>query len=115
MKYPVWSFELLRDTDAPFERVVEKLMDGESYFQWHPRHAITTPQLVVREEGRAEIDHVDAPLAGVSEWSRYVVQREGERVILLYVGRFKGLPVLLLMGYWRLKSARLWERFVESL
>ena len=115
MKLPTWSFELLRDTDAPFERVVEKLMDGEGYSEWHPRHRRVMPHLVVDEGDRAEIEHRDVPLMGVEEWSRYVVQRSGERIVLLHIGRFRGLPVLLLMAYWRIKSIRLWERFVESL
>lgn len=115
MKKPVWSFQLVRDTDAPFERVVEKLMDGEHYGAWHPRHARVSPELVVNEGERVEIEHRDEPVVGVEEWSRYVVQRSGGRVILLHEGKFKGLPVLLLMAYWRIKSTRLWERFVESL
>ncbi len=115
MKLPVWSFELLRDTNAPFERVVEKLMDGERYGAWHPRHERASPHLVVNEAGHVEIEHRDKPVMGVEERSRYVVRRSGERVVLLHEGRFKGIPVLLLMAYWRIKSARLWERFVESL
>ena len=115
MKLPVWSFELLQDTNAPFERVVEKLMDGEHYGAWHPRHERVSPRLIVNEGDRVEIEHRNKPVIGVEEWSRYVVQRSGERVVLLHVGRFRGLPVLLLMAYWRIKSTRLWERFVESL
>ncbi|MBL0312987.1 MAG: hypothetical protein IPP78_09815 [Holophagaceae bacterium] len=115
MKLPAWSFELLRDTDAPFERVQEKFLDGERYGAWHPRHARVSPQLVVNEPDRVEIEHWDNPVPGVEEWSRYVVNRRGGRVALLHTGKFKGLPVLLLMAYWQLKSARLWERFVETL
>ncbi len=115
MKLPVWSFELVRDTDAPFERVVEKLLDGEHYGAWHPRHTRVAPRLVVDEDDRIEIAHRDEPVVGVEEWSRYVVQRSGERVNLTYEGKFKGLPVVLLMAYWRIKSDHLWERFVESL
>ena len=115
MKLPVWSFELMRDTDAPFERVVEKLMDGERYGSWHPRHGRVSPQLLINEPGRVEIEHRDHPMMGVEEWSHYVVDRRGERVTLLHKGKFKGLPVLLLMAYWRVKSTRLWERFVETL
>ncbi len=115
MKLPVWSFEMLRDTDAPFERVVEKLMDGERYGEWHPRHRRVSPRMAVNDGDRVEIEHRDQPLAGVEEWSRYVVWRNGERVALLHVGKFKGLPVLLFMAYWRIKSTRLWERFVEAL
>ncbi len=115
MKLPTWSFELLRDTNAPFERVVEKLMDGEHYFEWHPRHGHVSPQMVLNEGDRVEIEHRDEPVIGVEEWSRYVVQRSGERIVLLHIGRFRGIPVLLLMAYWRIKSTRLWERFVETL
>ena len=115
MKLPAWSFELLRDTDAPFERVVEKLMDGEHYGAWHPRHKQTDPHLVMRVETRAEIEHHERPIPGVEEWSRYVIERSGQRVILKHEGKFRGLPVLLLMAYWRIKSTRLWERFVETL
>ena len=115
MKLPVWSFELLRDTNAPFERVVEKLMDGDHYFEWHPRHWKVAPCLVMRDDSRAEIGNQERPVFGVEEWSRYVIQRSGDRVTLLYEGKFKGLPVLLLMAYWRIKSTRLWERFVETL
>lgn len=115
MKLPVWSFELVRDTDAPFERVVEKLMDGERYHEWHPRHRRAAPQLVVNQADLVEIEHRDRPLPGVEEWSRYVVRRQGTRLILHHTGKFKGVPVLVLMAYWRLMSANLWERFVESL
>ena len=115
MKVPVWSFELVRDTNAPFERVVEKLLAGERYGEWHPRHRRTAPRLVMRDDSCAEIDHQDQPVPGVVEWSRYVVRRGGERVTLLHEGKFKGFPVLLLMAYWRIKSTRLWERFVETL
>jgi len=115
VKLPVWSFELQRETDAPFERVVERLMDGEHYGAWHPRHGRVSPRLVVSEQNRVEIEHRNIPVMGVEEWSRYVVELRGERVTLLHVGRFRGLPVLLLMAYWRIKSTRLWERFVETL
>lgn len=115
MKLPAWSFELSRNTDAPFGRVVEKLMDGDRYGSWHPRHARVSPRMLVDKPDRVEIEHRDQPVLGVEEWSRYVVQRSGERLILLHQARFKGLPVLLLMAYWRIKSERLWERFVESL
>lgn len=115
MKLPTWSFELLRDTNAPFERVVEKLLDGERYHEWHPRLQRATPRLVMRDGSRAEIEHRGRPVPGVEEWGRYVVQRSGDRVMLLHTGRFRGMPVLLLMAYWRIKSARLWEHFVETL
>lgn len=115
MKLPVWSFELLQDTNAPFERVVERLMDGEHYGAWHPRYQRVSPRLVVNEGDWVEIEHRDKPVIGVEESSRYVVRRHGERVILLHTGKFKGFPVLFLMAYWRIKSANLWERFVESL
>ena len=115
MKLPVWSFELLRDTNAPFERVVERLMDGDHYYEWHPRHDHVSPQLALNEGDRVEIEHRAEPVMGVEEWSRYIVERIGGRVVLRHVGRFRGIPVLLLMAYWRLKSTRLWERFVESL
>lgn len=115
MKLPVWSFELVRDTDAPFERVVEKLMDGERYHEWHPRYRRAVPRLVVNEGDHVEIEHRHKPLLGVEEWSRYVVRRQGTRLILLHAGKFKGWPVLFLMPCWRIKSANLWERFVEHL
>ncbi|MBL0209910.1 MAG: hypothetical protein IPQ13_03195 [Holophagaceae bacterium] len=115
MKLPVWSFELLRDTDAPFERVVERLLDGGRYGEWHPRHRHALPQLLMRDEARAEIQHQERPFPGVEEWSRYLIERKGDRVVLLHQGKFKGFPVLLLMAYWRIKSTRLWERFVEAL
>jgi hypothetical protein len=115
VKVPVWSFELLRDTDAPFDRIVERLMDGEHYGAWHPRHERVSPQLIVNERDRAEIEYRTNPVMGVEEWSRYVVSCRGERVLLLHEGKFKGIPVLFLMAYWRIKSTRLWERFVESL
>jgi len=115
VKLPAWSFELLRDTNAPFDRVVEKLMDGEHYYEWHPRHRLVAPRVVMRDEARAEIEHQEKPIPGVEERSCYEIQRRGERVILLYKVKFKGLPVLLLMAYWRIKSTHLWERFVETL
>lgn len=64
---------------------------------------------------RAEIEHHERPLAAVEEVSRYVVEAQGDRVTLVYTGRFKGLPVLVLMPYWRIRSEPLWEQFVESL
>lgn len=115
MKTPVWSFQLLRDTDAPFERVVAKLLEGGRYHEWHPRHRQVLPRLLRQDGARAEIEHQERPVPGVEERSRYVVERSGGRVTLLHEGRFKGFPVLLFMAYWRLKSERLWDRFVESL
>lgn len=115
MKLPVWSFELQRSTNAPFERVVERLLDGEHYHDWHPRHRHITPRLVVNETDHVEVEYRDKPLLGVEECSRYVVRRQGEQAILLHIGKFKGFPVLFLMPYWHLRSANLWERFVETL
>ena len=96
-------------------KIMEKLMDGERYHEWHPRLRRAAPRLVTRDDSRAEIEHQGRPVPGVEEWGRYVVQRSGGRVTLLHIGRFRGMPVLLLMAYWRIKSVRLWERFVETL
>lgn len=112
---PVWSFTLQRTTNAPLERVAERLKDGADYGAWHPRHGRADLEIAHEDASRLEVLHRARPLPGVEECERYVVTRRGEGLVLAYEARFKGWPVLLMMSWWRIASDKLWERFVERL
>jgi hypothetical protein len=110
---PVWQFEITRDTNAPFCLVREALLDGKGYSDWHPRCRGASPEIL--EDGeRLEILCRFAKF-GIEEEAWYIIEPSGERLQLTYRNRFKGWPVLLLMGWWRVRSERIWERFIESL
>lgn len=112
---PVWSFSLERTTNAPLEMVVARLKDGAAYGAWHPRHRRAELEVVHEDPFRLEVHQRVRPLPGVEELGRYIVTRQGEGLLLTYEARFKGWPVLLLMGWWRIASDKTWERFVEHL
>ena len=112
---PVWSFTLERITDAPLELVASRLKNGSGFQDWHRRHCSGVLRVVHEDSSRVEIQHESRPIWGVLEQDRYVVLRQGERLLLTYEARFKGWPVLVLMSWWRIISDRLWERFVEHL
>ncbi|HET6329851.1 MAG TPA: hypothetical protein VFF76_03600 [Holophagaceae bacterium] len=114
-KKPVWTFELIRDTDAPFERVLEALLDGSRYGAWHPAYTKAAPHLSLQEEGRAEVVVQASPFPGVAELAHIQIRKQEGRVLLLYAARFKGWPVPLFIGWWRLERRDLWERFVRAL
>ena len=114
-KTPVWTLELIRDTDAPFHRVREALLDGPRYGAWHPVYRSASPRIVNEEPGLAEIDCEESPFPGVTERLRFQIRQQGDRVLLVYSGRFKGWAVPLLLGWWRLERRDLWERFVRTL
>lgn len=114
MKRPVWRLELLRDTDAPLARVAERLRDGAAFGEWHPRLREVKLQVHRDEPECFEAEYcLEHP--GVLECGRFRLWCEGGRTVLHHEARFKGWPVLLLMGWWRLRSHRMWERFVEAL
>jgi len=116
MKRPVWQFEIARDTDAPFALVRESLLDGQNYHLWHPRHRSVSPEII--EDG--EVFEIKYNIRGfcVSEKALYRVEPLNGlngingRLLLTYRNRFKGWPVLPLMGWWRIRSERIWERFI---
>ncbi|HZU53808.1 MAG TPA: hypothetical protein VFF77_07925 [Holophagaceae bacterium] len=114
-KKPVWTFELIRDTDAPFERVLEALLDGARYGAWHPGYRSAAPFLSSRAEDRAEVVVEGSPFPGVSELTHFQIRKQEGRTLLLSAARFKGWPVPLLLGWWRLERRDLWERFVRVL
>lgn len=114
-KKPVWTFELIRDTDAPFERVLEVLLDGPRYGAWHPAYPSAAPHLSLQEADRAEVVVQGTPFPGVVELARFLIQKQEGRVVLVHATRFKGWPVPLLIGWWRFERRDLWERFVRAL
>ncbi len=114
-KTPVWTLELIRDTNAPFERVKEVLLDGPRWGAWHPVYRQASPRVVNEEAGVAEIDAEESPFPGVTERLHFQIRQQGDRVLLLYSGRFKGWAVPLMLGWWRLERRDLWERFVRTL
>ena len=114
-KKPVWTFELIRDTDAPLERVLAALLDGTGYGAWHPSYAKATPHLSHQGEGLAEVVLQGSPFPGVLELMHFQIRTQEHRTLLLCVSRFKGWPVPLLIGWWRLERRDLWERFVRAL
>jgi hypothetical protein len=110
---PVWQFELVRDTNAPFDLVREALLDGPGYNRWHPRRRRASPQIV--EDGECFEVSCSFLGFGVHEDAWYIVEKLDGRLLLTYRNRFKGWPVVILMGWWRIRSERLWERFIASL
>lgn len=114
MKRPAWSLELVRDTNAPLE-LVQASLKKTDFRDWHPRLAGVCPELETTEDGSFRMNYHQNPCWGVLEMGQLEVQRKGDRTLLIHRARFKGWPVLLLMGWWRLHSHRMWERFVETL
>jgi hypothetical protein len=114
-KTPVWTLELIRDTDAPFERVRAALLDGARWGAWHPVYRSAAPRLVHEAEGLVEIDAEASAFPGVAERMHFQIRQHEGRVLLLYSGRFKGWAVPLLPGLWRMERKNLWERFVRAL
>lgn len=115
VKRPVWSFEEVRDTNAPVSVVTAFLKDPASLPRWQPR--LRGASLHVLEEGLARFVAAYAwrPTWGVAEEGRLEVIEAGGRTLLTHRARFRGWPVLLLMGWWRLRSHHMWERLVRSL
>jgi hypothetical protein len=110
---PVWSFEIVRDTDAPFGVVRRALLDGGGYGSWSPRHA--KAEMEVAEDGACLEVLRRARSLGAREDAAYRVEPMGGRLLLTYRGRFRGWTAILFMGWWRMRSERVWERFVASL
>lgn len=114
MKQPVWTLHLTRDTNAPLAVVLAPLEDGPGWARWHPARRAGVPE--VTQDGEQRSFRVCHPWRlGVLEEECFTVRPEGERVILDYTARFKGWPVLALMGWWRFQRRRLWEGFVDTL
>jgi hypothetical protein len=111
--HPVWHFELVRDTNAPFALVREALLNGQNYRAWHPRHRSVSPEIV--EDGECLEILCRVRGFGVREEARYLVEPINDRLLLTYRNRFSGWPVILLMGWWRIRSEHIWERFISSL
>ncbi len=115
MKRPVWRLELLRDTDAPLDAVARVLSEGGSYHRWHPRLKAVAVNVSIDQEGRFEADYTSHPCPGVEERGTFEVRSGDGLQLLVHRATFKGWPALFLMGWWRVRSHRMWERLVESL
>ncbi len=115
VKRPVWSLELVRDTNAPLEAVARVLSDGRSYGRWHPRLKAVEVRVRLQDLEAFEAEYVLRPCLGVEERGFFQARPEGKRLLLIHRATFKGWPVLFLMGWWRVRSHRMWERLVESL
>jgi hypothetical protein len=113
VKRPVWHFELVRDTNAPFAFVREALLKGQDYHLWHPRRRSASPEII--EDGESFEILCCYQWLGVAEEARYRVERSDGRLLLVYKNRFRGWLVLPLMGWWRIRSEHVWERFIASL
>jgi hypothetical protein len=121
VKRPVWHFELVRDTNAPFALVREALLKGQDYRHWHPRRRSASPEII--EDGECFEILCRYKGLGVTEEASYRVERANAnananadgRLLLIYKNRFKGWPVLPLMGWWRIRSEHIWERLIASL
>lgn len=106
---PVWTFYLIRDTNAPLSVIEDRIRQHES--PWHPRHKRLL--LKSKETGTFECLHRKRFFVEESERFRFIPQ--GDRVQLCYEVRFKGWPVLVAMGWYRFQLRRIWESFVEHL
>jgi len=112
---PIWSLELIRDTNAPLEAVVSILAEGAGFHRWHPRLKAVDLQIRCAEPDRFEAHYAIQPCLGVEERGEFTLRPEGGRLLLIHRAKFRGWPVLFLMGWWRVRSHRMWERLVESL
>ena len=115
MKRPVWSLELVRDTNAPLDAIAGVLSNGGAFYTWHPRLKVVEVVVQLSEVTRFEATYVARPCLGVEEQGVFEVKPEGDRLLLTHRATFKGWPVLILMGWWRVRSHRMWERLVRSL
>jgi len=115
MKRPLWNLRIERTTNAPFEVVAAALQDPEHRRNWHPRPGGDEWTLLAQTQDSLALEEVIKHPWGVEERADYRVTPLEGGLLLSYQVRFKGWPVLFLMGYWRLRSHRIWERFVESL
>jgi hypothetical protein len=115
VKRPVWSLELIRDTNAPLEAVARVLSEGASFHRWHPRLKAVEVVVDGQDSTRFEAHYVLHPCPGIEEAGQFTLRPEGDRLLMIHRARFKGWLVLLLMGWWRVRSHRMWERLVESL
>ena len=115
MKRPVWSFQEVRDTNAPLAVVAPRLKDAMALKTWHPRLAGAPLEIVQDSDVRLMLRYVWSPVPGLIEEGELEATGQGDRTLLAHRARFKGWLVLPLMGWWRLRSHRMWERFVETL
>lgn len=115
MRRPVWHLELVRDTNAPLEAVAAALSDGKAYHRWHPRLKRVDAYVQVKTSILFEMEYTLNPCFGVEERGIFEVRCLGDRQLLRHRAQFKGWPSLILMGWWRLRSHRMWERLVRSL
>jgi hypothetical protein len=95
--------------------VVALLLDGERFRQWHPRLKFFEMTVSDRGEGLFRASYRHRPFPGVEENGAFEVRPSGDRVLLYHRVSLRGWPVLPLMGWWRIRSRRLWERFVTAL
>lgn len=107
--------ELVRDTNAPLEAVARVLSEGGSYGRWHPRLRAVEADVRIHTPERFESEYIARPCPGVEERGVFEVRPDGNRLVLIHHAKFKGWPVLLMMGWWRLRSHRMWESLVRSL
>lgn len=112
---PVWSLEVIRTTNAPMSCLTEALLDRTFHALWRPGSVPVGLSIVVQTAELLEVRATRRPCWGVIEEALYRVESCGEGQKLVYQGRFKGWPVLLCMGWWRLALEYLWERFLELL
>ena len=107
-KKPVWTFELIRDTDAPFERVLAALLDGPRYGAWHPAYASAAPHLGSQEGGRAEVVVQGSPFPGVIELAHFIFPFFAPEPYGYFPGMVTLVPLapVAWLGMWRLLSQR---------
>jgi hypothetical protein len=115
VRRPVWTLDLVRDTNAPLEQVVRVLSEGTAFYLWHPRLKVVEVCVQLRESAYFKANYKSHPFPGVEEQGIFEVWPDGERLLLIHRATFKGWPVLLMMGWWRVRSRRMWECLVESL
>jgi hypothetical protein len=112
---PTYAFELLRSTNAPLEVVAERLARGSEFHRWHPRLSSVDLRVEVDTPEGFRAAYSRRMGLGLSEEGRFEVTRQDGHLRLWHGLRFRGWPVLLLMGWWRIRSRRIWESFVAAL
>lgn len=114
MKQPVFSFEAELLTDAPFDRVAERLRALSSPEQM--RCLAPLGSWLPLEIGPDRLTLAwRRTVVGAMEQGRMIVQPDARGAHLRLEGRMKGWASFLLFGLLRWRTDRLLDRFVEEL
>jgi hypothetical protein len=114
VKEPVFSFEAELLTDAPFNRIAERLNALASPSGFRSLQPLLT---WLPMEGGAEVLHLrwERVRWGALEQGGLIIRPDARGAHLRLEGRMRGWAGFLLFGIMRWKTDRLLDRFVEEL